>query len=139
MATLLDLAETLERRAKALKQEASDAAVSTAVVMLTDLVNNTPVDTSRALSNWQIRLGSPVQNAIEPYFYGIRGSTQEQSAANALSVGKLVLQGKLPGQDIVISNVLPYIKRLNDGHSKQVPTGWVERAILLGRNFVKRL
>jgi hypothetical protein len=36
----------------------------------------TPVDTSQALSNWQVGLGAPVDARIAPHFVGEKGSTQ---------------------------------------------------------------
>ena len=72
--TLLDLANSLEQRAAKLDSEACRVAVSTAETILGDLVYKTPVDTSQALSNWQVSLGSPIDNKIPPYFPGEGGS-----------------------------------------------------------------
>lgn len=133
MASLLDLANRLEKVATKLDETASDAAVKVASEILKDLLNVTPVDTSKALSNWQIGLGSPPDARLKPYFPGLGGSTQEASANAALKAGLDVLKGKKAGVTIYITNNLPYIRRLNDGYSKQAPAGFVERAVLIGR------
>jgi hypothetical protein len=134
--TLTDLANSLEKRAAKLEDEASRLAVRTAETVLGDLVNVTPVDTSQALSNWQIGVGAPVDASIAPYFPGEKGSTQSSSAASALAEGQAALKLKKPGQPIYISNVLRYIGRLNEGSSSQAPAGFVERAVLLGKRFL---
>lgn len=138
MTTLNELADKLEKKAAKLDKEASRLAVKTAETILGDLVQVTPVDTSQALSNWQVNLGSPVSSSIGPYFPGEKGSTQSSSANAALAEGRAALKAKRPKQAIYISNVLPYIGRLNEGSSKQAPAGFVERAVLLGRRILEQ-
>lgn len=55
---------------------------------------------------------------------------------SALSEGESVLAGSSPGQDIHLTNNLPYIKPLNEGSSHQAPAGFVEVAIENGRNYM---
>lgn len=137
--TLLDLAISLERRVNKLDEEASNAAVQVALTILGDLVYVTPVDTSKALSNWQASLDEPPSDSIQPYYPGEQGSTQRASAQAALNAAKAILRGKKPGDTIYLSNLLPYIRRLNDGYSAQAPAGFVERAVLLGRKQKRKL
>lgn len=137
--TLLDLAKSLERRADKLDEEASDAAVKVALTIVGDLAYKTPVDTSQALSNWQVAIGSPVDNSIPPYYPGEQGSTQRASAQATIEAVKAALRGKKPGDTIYLSNILPYINRLNDGYSAQAPAGFVERAVLLGRKQARNV
>ncbi len=131
---LLDLARSLEQRVGKLDTVASNLAVKIATSILKELTDITPVDTSKALSNWQVSLDEPVNFSIEPYFSGKSGSTEEKSAAAAFSEGKVSLYSKEPGEAIYVSNLLPYIQRLNEGYSSQAPAGFVERAVLFGRN-----
>lgn len=135
---LLALAETLEAKAKAIDDAASQTAVDTALAIVGDLAYKTPVDTSQALSNWQVTLDSPAASTIAPHFPGSQGSTYRASAAETLANAKAVLQNKKPGQAIYITNNLPYIKRLNDGYSAQAPAGFVERAVLIGRKMLSK-
>lgn len=137
MATLLDLAKRLEAKLERIEQNASDRAVAAAKAILQDLVYVTPVDTSTALSNWQIGLGAPSRVFLPPYVPGRRGSSYAQSAEAAFAAGVAELSRKLPGQTIYISNVTPYIGDLNRGTSRQAPAGFVERAIIVGRNAAK--
>ena len=135
---LLDLATSLEKKAKAIDEAASKLAVDTALTIVGDLAFKTPVDTSQALSNWQVSLGSPVDSKIPPYYPGEGGSTRNSSAQSTIDAAKNALKQKRPGVTIYISNVLPYIRRLNDGYSKQAPAGFVERAVLIGRKTIKK-
>lgn len=131
--SLLDLANDIDKLGGEISQAASDHAVKTALTIVGDLVYHTPVDTSQALSNWDVTIGAPMDDPHGPYVAGKHGSTQQQSAAQALNVAKETLKNKKPGEVIYIANNLPYIRRLNDGYSEQVPAGFIERAILLGR------
>ena len=137
--TLLDLANSLERRVKGLDKQASEAAVQVALTILGDLVFVTPVDSSQALSNWQVSLDAPVDDKISPHFPGEKGSTQRSSANAALAAARGVLAGKKAGDTIYITNVLPYIRRLNDGYSGQAPAGFVQRALLVGNKRLRNL
>ena len=135
--SLLDLAERLERRADKYNKEASELAVKVAITIVIDLAYQTPVDSSQALSNWQASLDNPENVPVFPYFPGFFGSTQRASAEATIAAAKQILKGKRPGQVIFLSNVLPYIDRLNDGYSGQTPAGFTERAVLLGKKVAR--
>lgn len=137
--TLLDLSKDIRAISKTLDSQASEAAKGAALVIVSDLAHKTPVDTSKALSNWRIGIGQKPALAIAPHTPGRKGSTQEQSAAATIAAAKAQLANKKPGQSIWISNVLPYIRRLNEGYSTQAPAGFVERAILLARKFFEKV
>lgn len=83
----------------------------------------TPVDTGRARANWLPSLNTPDVRIVEP------------------SVGKADLDAAITAyklaDTIFISNNLPYIRPLNDGHSKQAPAGFVDIALLRGKQAVK--
>lgn len=80
-----------------------------------DLVQQTPVDTGRARSNWLPSLNLPRNDTVE---------------ANAKPPIEPVLSGYKIGDTIFIANNLPYIERLNNGWSKQnVTPSWVEATV----------
>lgn len=135
--SLLDLAASLEKKARAIDEAASKLAVDTALTIVGDLAFKTPVDTSQALSNWIVTLETPSSDKIKPHFPGEGGSSQKSSAGETINQARAVLTKKKPGQKIYITNNLPYIRRLNDGYSKQTPAGFVERAVLIGRKMRK--
>ena len=139
MATLLDLANRMDALAASIPAASSDAAKKVAETLVADLAYKTPVDTSQALSNWIVTTGSPNVGKIDPHFYGEHGSTQKASAAETIANARAVLKGKKPGQSIFITNNLPYIRRLNDGHSGQAPAGFVERCVLIARKTLQKI
>lgn len=132
---LLDLANDIDALADKLSQSSSDHAVKTALTIVGDLAYKTPVDTSQALSNWDVTLESPATAKHGPHFPGKAGSTYKASAAETIDKAKAVLKNKKPGQSIFIANNQPYIGRLNEGSSTQTPAGFIERAVLLGRKM----
>lgn len=135
--SLADLAKALNKKSKDLEKAASDLAVGTALTIVGDLAVKTPVDTSKAISNWQVDLNKEPLNRIEPHYPGSEGSTFSASAGETLAKAKIILRNKKPGDSIYITNNLPYIRKLNEGSSKQEPAGFVERAILLSRKYVE--
>lgn len=133
--SLLDLAKRLEKKAASLDKAASDLSVKVATAIVLDLAHNTPVDTSKALSNWIVTLDKPSSERIEPHFRGEQGSTYRESAAETFDRAVQVLKVKKPGQKIFITNNVPYIRRLNEGYSRQQPAGFVERAVLIAERL----
>jgi hypothetical protein len=83
----------------------------------------TPVDKGRARGNWIVSRGSPEKSET---------GKLDKSGAGALSQGRSVIGGAQFGEIIWISNNVPYIGRLNEGSSKQAPSGFVEKAIQAG-------
>lgn len=87
------------------------------------LVLTTPVDTGRARSNWISSLNTPDVRIVEPGTVpNIPGVAEKYTLSDT----------------ILITNSLPYIKPLNEGHSKQAPAGFVELAVQAGVDAVNR-
>ena len=133
----MDLANDMTKLADSIPQAVADVGNQVALTIVGDLAYHTPVDTSKALSNWVVSVGTPSTSEIKAHSAGKFGSTQQQSAAETLAQAKQALANRKAGQTIYITNRLPYIKRLNEGYSKQQPAGFVERSILVGRIFMR--
>lgn len=131
------MANQIEELAGTLEDQANDIAVETARRMIRFLVNDTPVDTTEALSNWQVRLNAPVTNSIAAYFPGERGSTRARSARETIEQSERVLLTKMPGEDIYITNLAPHIEFLNEGSSPQSDGNFGINATMLGSRFVR--
>lgn len=91
------------------------------------LVINTPVDTGRARANWQASLGQPATGTIGGGTGKRRAGTVAGPTAQAEAVIAQYKGG--PNSSIFLTNNLPYIVPLNNGHSSQQPAGFVERAL----------
>lgn len=90
------------------------------------VVRATPVDTGRARANWQATLGAPAVGTVDET-PGKRASVASATGRNAGVIAQY--KGGTPGAAIFLTNNLPYIVPLNDGHSKQAPAGFVEKAV----------
>lgn len=94
----------------------------TALMAFTNIALATPVKSGRARANWNISVdtvdASTTDNTAQPNFVS--------KAADA--VANFVI-----GKTIYISNNLPYIKRLNNGYSKQAPASFVETGVALAK------
>lgn len=131
--TLLALARSMDTLAASLGTRASELSVRKAKAVISYLSRVTPVDTSKALSNWQVTLNTPASAPHGAYFVGTRGSTHDASADTLLYSAYAVLADKKPGESIHIVNVLPYIKYLDQGTSMQFPGGFKAGAELIAR------
>lgn len=124
------LGQTVEDNATLLVRRAA-LATDAAVVLAT------PVDTGRARSNWQASLNAPATGTREAYVEGSSGSSAGANAQAAIDQGKTVIGATKNGDAVHLTNNLPYIGRLNEGHSAQAPAGFVEEAIQVGLQAVR--
>ncbi len=83
----------------------------TALEVLSRVVIRTPVDEGRARGDWMITLDSPDRAPT-----GIA----DKNGSDTIMRGILALPvGQTAGRDIYVTNTMPYIRRLEQGHSKQ--------------------
>lgn len=88
-----------------------------------DLINGTPVDTGLAKANWQATNGEAATGTIE---------TTDKDGSATIAAALATIAAADPLKEIMyLTNNLPYIESLEDGHSKtQAPHGWVESALV---------
>lgn len=130
MAGLGDFARRMRARGQQVETGANQIKRRVALILDRELVMETPVDTGRARSNWVVSLQAPSTTERAPYSPGAGlGKSERANAAAALDQGMAVIGAAKPGQSIFISNNVRYIGLLNDGHSAQAPSGWVNGAI----------
>ena len=91
--------------------------------------------------NWTAQLDEAFAGLFPARFPGSGGSTAEANAFAAVQVAEAIIAGfdLDKNQSIHITNNLPYIGRLNDGHSAQAPKDFVRIAALAGLAAVRSL
>ena len=87
-----------------------------AIEGLSRVVMKSPVDTGRFRGNWTVSINSE-SDAIS--------SNTDPSGGPTIAAGSAVANGISMPQVIWLQNNLPYGPRLEDGYSKQSPTGMV--------------
>ncbi|AVI85601.1 hypothetical protein BTW15_01235 [Pseudomonas syringae pv. tomato] len=85
-----------------------------AMALLGEIVSRSPVDTGRFRGNTTVTIGSPVFS---------NSQTLDPTGSTSISKGASVLGGLKPFSIIYIQNNLPYAEKLENGHSKQAPSG----------------
>jgi len=96
-----------------------------------NLVQDTPRRTGWARSNWVPSIGTPKDlDGTPPPEDQAAGPVRQRDAAREAGIAAIVTSYRLSLGRIYITNNVPYIRRLNDGHSKQAPAGFVQGAIL---------
>lgn len=96
-----------------------------------NLVEDTPRKTGWARANWIPSIGQPTAvDGSPPTEDAAKSAVRQRDAARESAIANIVSAYKLPMGRVFISNNVPYINRLNDGHSKQAPAGFVQAAIL---------
>lgn len=114
MATFKSFASRMRRIHSRLPHNVNQVAQQVATATLNGIVTRTPVDTSQAVSNWQIGFDESNNTNLPPHFPGKRGSTAGASRAETLAVGRIMISGKRPGVALHISNGLDYIEEIDD-------------------------
>lgn len=126
-------AKRMKMRANNVPREVTKVKRLTALAIDQTLVLSTPVDKGTARSNWLVSLGDARKDTIEAYNELEDGDiTETANAEAAMAQGKEVIAAAKPETDIHITNNLPYIVPLNEGHSAQAPAAFVEEAVDAG-------
>jgi hypothetical protein len=121
----------IDRTMQAVEKAAERQVKRIAFAIQTELVRANPKDTGWSRANWIISVGQP--------YKGTDGSRQNvTTTAQAAGEARLLVYRRSQSPFIWISNNVPYIRALNQGHSKQAAAGFVERAILAGVRSVAR-
>lgn len=119
-------ADKLQQRLESLIERASKALILEINRELRMRGTGTPVDTGHARASWIPAVGAP--NLVQPV--GADETIARHGTAQVLSY-------KLAQGTLYLSNVAPYIRRLNEGHSKQAPTMFVELCVARAMAKVK--
>ena len=121
MASPSVFARRMQRRARQVESGASDAVKSAALVINQVVILETPVKSGHARANWQIGLVSPITREIDE---------EDKSGAATIARNNTLIKARTKRVDIILSNNVPYINRLNEGSSSQAPAGFVQLAVL---------
>lgn len=131
------LSSTLHKLALGVVENANKRKRTIASAIVSELINETPIDEGRARSNWQASSGSDIKEKIEPYYPGTKGSTASENTSAALSAADKAIRKSVPEVPLYVVNNLEYIEPLNNGHSPQVNPGFIQDAveggIIIGR------
>ena len=134
-----DFAKRIDRIAVRVEGNVEKAVKDCAGAVLHSVVENTPVDTGYARSNWTPELDRAFEGLFPARVPGERGSTAEENAAATIEAGTPTIEAFdiAANREIHITNNAPHIQPLNDGHSKQAPAGFVQMAVLEGLATVR--
>jgi len=127
VANLKQFNKKINKIAAGIELEANTVKKKVAIAIDQVVTLATPVDTGRARANWRVGIDAPVQGTTED---------TDKNGQATLQAAKDKINSTDSGEDIFISNSLPYIGKLNDGSSAQAPAGFVEKAIQKGINAV---
>lgn len=139
MAGLDDFAKRMNRIAMQVEGNVERAVKDCAGAVARSVISSTPVDTGRARSNWTAQMDEAFSSLFPARVPGEKGSTGEANAVAAIEASEQVIEtfDVEKNGSIHITNNLPYIGALNDGHSKQAPADFVRIAVLEGLATVR--
>lgn len=139
MSSFKEVSARLRVIAKDIPENANAIVRLTALAIQQSLVLQTPVDTGRARANWQVNINAPANGTLEQFPLAAKGDSvglPGPSGSFAMTEAIKATQNFVGGS-IFITNNLPYIVPLNNGHSQQAPAGFIQTAILNGIAAVK--
>lgn len=134
-----DFAKRMNRIAVRVEGNVERAVKDCAGAVLRSVVENTPVDTGMARSNWTPALDRAFEGLFPARVPGEKGSTAEENAAATIEAGMPTIEAFdiAANREIHITNNAPHIQPLNDGHSAQAPANFVEMAVMEGLATVR--
>lgn len=92
------------------------AAQKIALEAFSRVILRTPVDKGRARGSWQVQIGSVPTGTID---------LNDKTGAATISKVQAAASGMEAGDVIYLASNLPYIMKLEEGHSDQAPAGMV--------------
>ena len=136
MAGLGNLAKRMATLEKEIKAKTNGAVQSLADAMVRSMYENTAVDTSKALSNWRIAIGSqPPVGDIPAHSLGSFGSTRDSSGSTMQKIAYAAISMRRVGEEIHLYNNVDYILKLEKSHP--VYSGMVSKAMSAGSAQIK--
>jgi hypothetical protein len=139
MTTMRGFSKRINQIAADVEKNSNAMVRKTVITVASAVALRTPVDTGRARANWRTNIGGPLTARVDNFPKGKKGTTGAAAAGQAINDATSKMEGfNKSGVDVYISNNLPYIGRLNEGHSKQAPAGFIESAIMAGLRAIKK-
>lgn len=127
---LASFSEKIRQAAQNIERNSVEIQKDIAMRVLTEVVQATPVDTGRAISNWLVESGSaPSYHLDEAHTPGQSGTTRESNIQQTVDIGDKRIASHRKGE-LHITNNLDYIADLNEGSSKKAPAHFVQIAAL---------
>lgn len=122
MSSFKSLAKQMDRLNDRIPKKVNKLAQQTAtdVLNIVTAPGVTRVDTSEAVSNWRIGLGSKDPSTRSPFFNGKGGSTASASRAEVRASGRVKIAQKKAGEEIHISNSVDHIETAFDATEERV-------------------
>jgi len=128
MSSLAVFNRQLDAFNKKVEQVALDKIKAAIIAVVDEVVLRTPIDTSRARTNWQTIIGGPATAEV-PFVMGSHGSTASQAYQRAMASATNAAKSVRLGNRVWVANCTPYIRKLNAGSSAQAPANFVEHAV----------
>lgn len=143
MTTFSGFAKKMAQVSKNFEANSERVSIRMAEGFTKKVIEHTPVDTGRAVSNWTISIGAPQMALKEPYIPGNKGSTAEANRKAAEAEARRVAASYKSRSEVFVTNSVSYIADLERGTSKKAPYGMIDfgfleaARILYGSNFLK--
>ena len=122
------LTKGIKKASEGIETSVDEITRKIALIAYDGITKKTPVDTGRARGNWNFSVGNADTTVSSEGFGKSTGShVNSPTPPSSPKAPKITLKKGDGLEDIYITNNLPYIKRLEDGHhSKQAPKGMVK-------------
>lgn len=133
------LAKKIAQFQKQVQKRVNVGKIQFAKLIALNLIMATPVDTSKALSNWIANIQSPKAKVRPPLFLGIDGSTFDRSSSMAYSMALTTIQRAKIGQVVYITNNVDYIRLLNEGYSSQAESDFILHCVQKSVQMMKKV
>jgi hypothetical protein len=102
-----------------IQQRVNQQVRAVTIGVFSSVIKMTPVDTGRAKGNWQCTIGNPANTILEI-----------EDPAGTIADGAMIATVPNPaGSKVYLTNNLPYIQKLEYGHSTKAPNGMVRISI----------
>jgi hypothetical protein len=139
MSDIISFKADLNRFAESIDAKVQDAIRRIVIELFNRFTFENPVDTGYSQSNWRISINEPDTTVSNPPTSQERDANKGKKGwiNNALGADLSEIVGLTTigigrvesGDSVYVTNSVDYVRYLNEGTSKQAPSGWIQIAI----------
>jgi hypothetical protein len=133
---LTDISKFIDKEIKA---RANNSVISATVVVVDELSDIMPVDTSLDMFNWQIPINESITTANNAFYMDSEWVTKNLSKRAVVNSTPSTFKERVLGSTIYTQNNIQYIKKLDERNLTQFSGEFIPKTLIIFRNELRGL
>lgn len=132
-----ELSKDLKRTNNQLEKELIKMFKGATFAHVSAVIDATPVDTSKAVTNWRANIDVPATDVVGPGVSSRKGSAAQSARSKAKGMARPAVNALGLDRTLYITNNVPYIGLLNNGSPVHRPANMTRKGKTAFFNFLR--